>query len=222
MGLLKFFRGSVWWYEFTDQCNDTRVTLGKRPCVIISDNKINVKRGIVSVLPITSNLTCGDDGCKVIIPSVKGDKEGSAVMCNQIRTVDIRDLYEFSGIVPENYMLNIENRLKSFLGFGEVKEIDEVDGEEEHEEKDIELQEVKTEDENKKEIEILHPKKEKWSSEQKRQFLLDYETMEVNELIEKYALSSIKSARNKAYECRKSVGTTKKYKKMAFKAKKAV
>ncbi len=83
-----------------------------RPAVVVSNDISNAHSPIVSIAPITSNVT-KVYSFEVEIPSgVGGLKSRSKVMVNQTRAVDKIRLIKRLGHLPEQIMADINRALK--------------------------------------------------------------------------------------------------------------
>jgi mRNA interferase MazF len=83
-----------------------------RPAVVVSNDINNAHSPIVSISPITSNVT-KVYSFEVEIPSrVGGLKTRSKIMVNQTRAVDKVRLIKKMGHVPEKVMIDVNRALK--------------------------------------------------------------------------------------------------------------
>ena len=93
----------------------------RRPAVIISRNEFNEatrerQRGVITVVPLTSN-TDKIFPFQVFLPAaVTGLPRDSKAQCEQVRTVAYaRFEVEAVGVVPDDYMRDVEQALKLHL-----------------------------------------------------------------------------------------------------------
>jgi len=83
-----------------------------RPAVVVSNDINNAYSPIVSISPITSNVT-KVYAFEVEIPSgINGLKNRSKIMVNQTRAVDKIRLMKRLGHLPEKIMIDINRALK--------------------------------------------------------------------------------------------------------------
>ncbi len=83
-----------------------------RPAVVVSNDINNVHSPIISISPITSNVTKVYSFEVEIPPGMAGLKTRSKVMVNQTRAVDKIRLIKQLGRLPEKIMLDINRALK--------------------------------------------------------------------------------------------------------------
>jgi mRNA interferase MazF len=83
-----------------------------RPALVVSNDINNVHSPIISIAPITSNVT-RVYSFEVEVPSGKGGLQTrSKVMVNQTRAVDKIRLIKKLGNLPEEIMINVNQALK--------------------------------------------------------------------------------------------------------------
>ena len=86
-----------------------------RPVVIVSNNVNNIHNNVVTILPITSNIT-HVYSFEVIIPSGIGNlPKDSKAKADQIRTLDKIRLIRQIGNLPVNYITLIDKAIKLHL-----------------------------------------------------------------------------------------------------------
>ena len=83
-----------------------------RPAVVVSNDINNAHSPIVSISPITSNVTKVYSFEVEILPGVGGLKTRSKVMVNQTRAVDKIRLIKKLGHLPEQTMEDVNRALK--------------------------------------------------------------------------------------------------------------
>lgn len=83
-----------------------------RPAVVVSNDINNVHSPIISIAPITSNVTKVYSFEVEIPQGVGGLKSRSKVMVNQTRAVDKIRLIKILGHLPEQIMAEINGTLK--------------------------------------------------------------------------------------------------------------
>lgn len=111
----KFNRGEIWIIDLDPTIG--REQAKKRPCLILSSNSFNkTSVGLVIVIPITTkkkNIPLHIP----IDPGQSGLKIFSYIMCEQIRSVSIERIENYSGKLDEDILLEIEYILKKILDF---------------------------------------------------------------------------------------------------------
>lgn len=91
----------------------------KRPVLIVSNNASNKRNSIVTILPITSNVSKVYT-FEVFLPAnMSGLKKDSKIQCHQIRTISKLRMTSlaFAGEVDENIMEQVQTALELHLGF---------------------------------------------------------------------------------------------------------
>ena len=83
-----------------------------RPALVVSNNINNAHSPIVSISPITSNVTRVYSFEVEISAGIAGLKTRSKVMVNQTRAVDKVRLIKHLGYLPDEIMEEINNALK--------------------------------------------------------------------------------------------------------------
>lgn len=106
-------RGQIW-YADLGNTYDGSVQGGKRPIVIVSNNKGNYYSPILLVVPITSSNTKHSLPTHVDIQL----KAPSIALCEQILTINKKSLISFEGVIGEDKMKKIDECLKISLGLG--------------------------------------------------------------------------------------------------------
>ena len=103
-------RGEVFLVNFDPTLgSETRKT---RPAVVVSNDINNAHSPIISIAPITSNVT-RIYSFEVEIPtSAGGLKSRSKIMVNQTRAVDKARLIKKMGALPPPIMLEVDRALK--------------------------------------------------------------------------------------------------------------
>ena len=110
MRLLRYIRGSVWWYN--RQSDEPAITKGDHPCVIISSDEWNSVSSSVVVIPCTSNSL---RGTTKDIKLDLGKSEGY-FFPTQITTVPKRNLSDYQGVMPEEDMIMLDTIVQCVLG----------------------------------------------------------------------------------------------------------
>lgn len=91
--------------------------IGKiRPALIVSNDNNNKYSPRVTVLPITSQPSEIKYLFEVLIPKgVSGLTADSRILANQIRTIDKKRLVSLRGILPDEYIPQVEKAIKIHL-----------------------------------------------------------------------------------------------------------
>lgn len=107
----EFRRGEIW--RFDPDPTRGREQAKRRPCVIISSNKLNSgPADLLIILPITST----NRGIPSHISThAKGLNNESFIMCEQIRSVSKERMLDHIGIVEDKVLKEIEYWLSYFL-----------------------------------------------------------------------------------------------------------
>ncbi len=101
-------RGEVYWVQLDP-------TIGKeinktRPCVVVTVNPINIARGSVVVVPLTSK---GPERLPLVVGLVSAQ---SFAVCDQIRAVSKRRIGRTQGKLSNDDLLKLEGNLRTVLG----------------------------------------------------------------------------------------------------------
>ena len=99
---------------FLVNCDPTVGAKAKKihPALVVSNDIKNLHSPIVSIAPITSNVTKVYSFEVQIPPGTGGLRTRSKVMVNQTRAVDKIRLIKKLGILPEKIMLEVTQSLK--------------------------------------------------------------------------------------------------------------
>ena len=98
---------------------------GRRPVLVIEDDRLIPATLTVVVLPFTSNLALQELPTCVFAPAGEGGlRRDSVVVCHQIRALDKRAFLDRWGSLPDERMLDVELAVLRALGFsGRIKPI---------------------------------------------------------------------------------------------------
>ena len=88
---------------------------GRRPCIVISNEKEAISCTNILVVPTTSNIKRTDLPCNVLVSLYSNSK--SMAMCNQIRNVPKTWLREYIGRLTPSEIRDIHVGLMIELGF---------------------------------------------------------------------------------------------------------
>ncbi len=87
-----------------------------RPVLIVSNNAANKSSTVISIVPLSSQITRVFPFEVLLKAAETGLSKDSKAMAQQIRTLDrLRFSYTRSGFVPPSQMLNIDNALRLHL-----------------------------------------------------------------------------------------------------------
>lgn len=106
-------RGAVWMADL----NPTRgrEQAGKRPVLVISDDRLNQSRAdLVIILPVTSTDR-GIPSHVRVDPPEAGLKNISFILCEAVRSVSKDRLVHYLGAVAAHTLLGVEDRLRLLM-----------------------------------------------------------------------------------------------------------
>lgn len=104
-------RGQIWYVDMGSTYEGS-IQGGKRPVVIVSNNKGNYYSPILLVVPITSSITKHELPTHVEIQL----KVPSTVLCEQIFTINKDDLISYEGIATDKEIEEINKALAIAIG----------------------------------------------------------------------------------------------------------
>ena len=92
---------------------------GRRPVLILQSDLFNFSRiNTVVIVTITSNLDLANSLANVLLPATSSAlSRDSVINVSQIATVDMLQLTDYVGTVPEKIMGRVEKGVKLVLGF---------------------------------------------------------------------------------------------------------
>lgn len=103
-------RGEIFWCDFDHR--EGSETMGRRPIVVVSNDKCNVYSPTISVVPLTTAYKKPmPTHCKVLCNGVF-----STALCEQITTVSKDRICEFISAASEDEMKSIERGIQVQLG----------------------------------------------------------------------------------------------------------
>jgi mRNA-degrading endonuclease toxin of MazEF toxin-antitoxin module len=111
-------RGDVWYADDSmrpEHIDGSCVCWGARPVVIVSSDAVNRRSSVVTVIPLTTNLTRAGMDDKVLLPAGTATSKNSVAKVDQITTVDRSTLTSWMGHVKPEQMLQIDRAIKSLL-----------------------------------------------------------------------------------------------------------
>jgi len=90
---------------------------GRRPVLVLEDNRLIPATLTVIVVPFTSNLAMSKLPTCVFVPAGEGGlRQDSVAICHQIRALDKRGLVALWGTLPADRVAEIEHTLLRTLG----------------------------------------------------------------------------------------------------------
>lgn len=114
---IKYKRGSIWLCK-DNETNNTRtgfrshVQNSTRPVLIVSSDYGNMHSPVLNVVP----LTTADKPCSVNVPIDSEDGIMSYILCNQIKTIDAKDLIHYISTADDETMAEVEKTINYALG----------------------------------------------------------------------------------------------------------
>ena len=102
-------RGDIWWVDLGADENDisNHLQVGKRPCLIISNDKNNEYSPTVNVIPLSSKIKP-----LPVHPRIYLHNRLSIFLCEQIRTIAKSQIMEYYGYANSIVMERVEKCLK--------------------------------------------------------------------------------------------------------------
>jgi len=92
---------------------------GIRPALVIQIDKANARSPHTIIIPFTTKIREAILPSHVKVPAgVAGLKEGSVLLCEQIRVIDKKRLLKNIGEIDEAYLKEVHEALKRILGLG--------------------------------------------------------------------------------------------------------
>ena len=89
-----------------------------RPVLVVSNNKNNTYNSVVTILPITSNVSFVA-AFEVFLPAGTGNlPKNSKAKADQIRTLDKQRLIKKIGQLPSRFADSVDGALRLHLGVG--------------------------------------------------------------------------------------------------------
>lgn len=186
--IAKYTRGMLYWCQLDRVTNISGEKT--RPCVIVSNNIFNLFSGSVTVLPITSKSNKQKPQPTHVDINVTSDRD-SVITCENMFTIPKYAVAQFIGILDDETMAKVDHCLKMALGFEEmpnefVK----------YTQPEVELEGQTTDRESApKEPKKILNRVYIHTSEQKHQFINDYETLDEEDVREKYGIPNLTALR---------------------------
>lgn len=102
-------RGTVWWIDLPLD-RQSHVQGGCRPCVIISNHDPASHSGVITVCPLSTRIDSIPTHTMVHV------KKPGQVLCEQIMTVDVRNVGDYCGIINTHDMELVDRTIMEYLG----------------------------------------------------------------------------------------------------------
>ena len=111
-------RGDIHWVEL-DPARGSEASK-RRPAIIVSNDVANLTasrlgRGVVTVVPVTSNVERIYPFQVALSPGVTGLDRASKAQAEQVRSIDVARLGAKVGAVPESVLTKIDEALRLHL-----------------------------------------------------------------------------------------------------------
>lgn len=187
--IAKYTRGMLYWCQLDRVTNITGEKT--RPCVIVSNNIFNLFSGSVTVLPITSKGNKQKPQPTHVDINVTSDRD-SVITCENMFTIPKYAVAQFIGILDDDTMTKVDHCLKMALGFEEMpNEFVKYTQPETGEAPDQSSDRVSDTTPTKKILNRVYIH----TSEQKQQFIKDYETLDEEDVRVKYGIPTTTALR---------------------------
>ena len=187
--IAKYTRGMLYWCQLDRVTNITGEKT--RPCVIVSNNIFNLFSGSVTVLPITSKSNKQKPQPTHVDINVTSDRD-SVITCENMFTIPKYAVAQFIGILDDETMSKVDHCLKMALGFEEMPNEFVKYTQPEVEEAPDQASNRKSDTTPTKKIlsrVYIH------TTEQKHQFISDYETLDEEDVRLKYGIPNLTALR---------------------------
>ena len=115
---IRYKRGTIWFYKDNNEDSNTRagfrshVQSNARPVLIVSSDFGNSHSPVVNVVP----LTTANKECSVNVPMETEDGVLNHILCNQIKTIDAKDLSHYISTVDDETMAKVDKTINCVLG----------------------------------------------------------------------------------------------------------
>ena len=190
MRVMKYRRGQIWWFENTYSF-DGSVQGGKRPAIIVSNNKANSFSKNLIVVPCTSQVKRLDMKTHV---KFSIDETENIALCENLMSANIQKLTEYIGSCDDELLSKIEKGVQVAIGLCETST-------EQQTTTDVDEHISTLTDEE--EIKPRLGRRPKYSHEDMQRFINDYENHDIQYMMNKYKEVSEGAVANKIYRFRK-------------------
>lgn len=104
-------RGDLIWLDFNPQSGSEQA--GKRPALVVSPAKYNLKVGLALVCPVTTRAK----GYPFEVALPEGSSISGVILADQLKSLDWRTRHaEYAGRVPEETVNDVLARIATLLG----------------------------------------------------------------------------------------------------------
>lgn len=186
--IAKYTRGMLYWCQLDRVTNITGEKT--RPCVIVSNNIFNLFSGSVTVLPITSKSNKQKPQPTHVDINVTSDRD-SVITCENMFTIPKYAVAQFIGILDDESMAKVDHCLKMALGFEEMPNEFVKYTQPEVEEIHDQVPDPKPDPTPTKILNRVYIH----TSEQKHQFISDYESLNEEDVRLKYGIPNLTALR---------------------------
>ena len=107
----RYKRGDIWWIDLSNETESGHVQSGKRPCLIVSNEKNNEYSPTLTVVPLSSKVRPLPVHTTIYLHNTL-----SMIMCEQIRTVPKILVEAYYGYACEAVMQRVDRCLKIQMG----------------------------------------------------------------------------------------------------------
>ena len=97
---------------------------GRRPCIVLQNNKGNLFAPTLIIAPVTSILTKKGAATHYVLENQRGLRKTSVVELEQIRTIDKGRVLSYIGRVSKEDMKNIDDIICYSLGIPLIEEVE--------------------------------------------------------------------------------------------------
>ena len=113
----RIFRGDIYYAKLDPVIGSEQG--GKRPVLIISNNRGNIYSPTVIIVPISSKISTRTPlPTHVVLGEVLGLDKNSVVLCEQIRAIDKKRLIHYFGVMPTVLMVKADKALIVSIALG--------------------------------------------------------------------------------------------------------
>ena len=97
---------------------------GRRPCIVLQNNKGNLFAPTLIIAPVTSSLAKKGASTHYMLENQRGLQKASVVELEQIRTIDKGRVLSYIGRVSKEDMKNIDDIICYSLGIPLIEEVE--------------------------------------------------------------------------------------------------
>lgn len=203
MKVNKFQRGQIWWY-INNSIYDENVQGKTRPVIIVSNNKANISSNNVTVVPCSTKVK--NMHLPTHLKFSLNDIDNIA-LCENILTITKSKLKDFEGMCDSDLLDKLDNCIKIALGLIEIPQKSYEEANLMKDTKSAEPVENNIEkEESNQQTPTTEPKRgarKKYTFDDMRRYVQDYENHKIDYMIKKYNECSAKAVTSKIYRFRK-------------------